>query len=69
MAKSEADAREAPGEGVQCDFCGQMATSVRRVALDRGYERLRTPHREQFACPACSERKERERLGLDRRVR
>jgi len=24
------------------------ATSVRRVALDQGYERLRTPHRERY---------------------
>jgi hypothetical protein len=54
-----------PG-GLRCDFCGQETTSVRRVAIDRSYERLRTPHREQYACPACSERKERVRLGLER---
>jgi len=47
-----------------CDFCGQPAPSVRRVALDRGYDRLRTPHREQYACPTCSEAKERARQGL-----
>jgi len=50
-----------------CDFCGQPSSTVRRVALDRGYERLRTPHREQYACPDCSEAKERQRQGLDRR--
>jgi hypothetical protein len=50
--------------GVRCDFCQQRAPSVRRVALDRDYERLRTPHQEQFACHPCSEKKERERLGL-----
>ncbi len=47
----------------RCDFCGDPSATVRRVALDRGYERLRTPHREQYACPRCSEDKERRRLG------
>jgi len=58
-----------PEAGVRCDFCGAVVPSVRRVALDRDYERLRTPHKERFACPACSEKKEKERLGLDRRAR
>jgi hypothetical protein len=48
----------------RCDFCGNEVPSVRRVALDGGYERLRTPHRELYACPACSEAKERSRRGL-----
>lgn len=52
--------------GLRCDFCGQETPSVRRIALDRSYERLRTPHRERYACRACSEKKERTRLGLDR---
>jgi hypothetical protein len=47
-----------------CDFCGAEVPSVRRVALDADYERLRTPHRELYACPACSEAKERSRRGL-----
>ena len=51
----------------RCDFCGKEADSVRRVALDTGYERLRTPHREQYACQTCSEAKEQERLGLSAR--
>ncbi len=51
---------------LRCDFCGLEADSVRRVAIDRSYERLRTPHREQYACRNCSERKERQRLGLER---
>jgi hypothetical protein len=50
--------------GLRCDFCGQETTTVRRIALDRGYERLRTPHRERYACPECSAKKERERRGL-----
>ena len=55
-----AEADEAP---LRCDFCGEEAPHVRRVALDEGYERLRTPHRERYACPACSERKEQARRG------
>ena len=53
--------------GLRCDFCGESVTSVRRVALDQDYDRLQTPHRELYACSACSERKERTRRGLDRR--
>jgi uncharacterized protein with PIN domain len=56
---------EAPAApGVRCDFCNATVPSVRRIALDRDYERLRTPHKELYACPACSEQKEGERLGL-----
>jgi ribosomal protein L37AE/L43A len=44
-----------------CDFCGSEVPRVRRVALDRDYDRLQKPHRVQYACPECSERKERER--------
>jgi hypothetical protein len=56
----------ATGVGLRCDFCGESVTSVRRVALDQDYDRLQTPHRELYACPSCSERKERTRRGLDR---
>ncbi len=52
--------------GVRCDFCGEVVSSVRRVALDNDYDRLRKPHKVLFACPPCSERKENERLGLER---
>ena len=56
---------EAPAEaGVRCDFCNAVVPFVRRIALDRGYERLRTPHKELYACTACSKKKEGERLGL-----
>lgn len=62
-----AEGREAAKrEGLRCDFCGEQVGSVRRVALDQDYDRLQTPHRELYACPACSERKERSRQGLDR---
>ncbi|MDX1649849.1 MAG: hypothetical protein R3263_08335 [Myxococcota bacterium] len=50
--------------GLRCDFCGEVVPTVRRVAVDAGYERLQTPHKELYACPPCSERKERARLGL-----
>lgn len=53
-------------ERLRCDFCGAEVASVRRVALDAGYDRLK-PHTEKYACEACSERKERERQGLERR--
>ena len=48
-------------EGVACDFCGEVVASVRRVALDGDYERLRTRHQVQFSCEPCFEKKERER--------
>lgn len=60
-----------PGEGdpglpLRCDFCGEPAPVVRRVALDRDYERLQTPHPVRYACSRCSEKKEQNRLGLRR---
>ncbi|MFP8873449.1 MAG: hypothetical protein VCB42_02710 [Myxococcota bacterium] len=60
------EGQEAEEAGIACDFCGERVASVQRVALDGDYERLRTPHRLQYACPRCSERKERSRLGLER---
>ena len=51
---------------MRCDFCGEVVESVRRVALDRDYERLATPHPVRYACRACSEKKERERVGKAR---
>ena len=49
-------------EGEQtCDFCGDRVENVRRIALDEGYERLQTPHKEQYACPTCSAEKEQSR--------
>jgi hypothetical protein len=47
---------------LRCDFCGQEAPRVRRVALDGQYDRLQKPHHVQYACEACSEAKERQRL-------
>ena len=53
-------------ERFRCDFCGSEVPRVRRVALDRDYDRLQKPHRVQYACPECSERKERERSAGSR---
>ena len=55
-----------PPEPLRCDFCGDQVMRVRRVALDGEYERLRTRHQTRYACEACSEKKERERVGLER---
>ena len=55
-------AAERPSE-LRCDFCGEVATRVRRVALDRGYDRLQVRHQVQYACSRCSEEKERRRLS------
>ena len=56
----------AAASALRCDFCGEPTPSVRRIALDEDYERLRTPHKELYACLRCSERKDRSRLGFDR---
>jgi hypothetical protein len=61
--RPEPSAEAAAPEGLRCDFCGASVPRVRRVALDRDYERLRTPHRPLYACPECSERKEQARRG------
>ena len=60
---------DAAGEqnGLRCDFCGALVSRVRRIALDRDYDRLQTPHAARYACPDCSQRKELERKGLAQR--
>ncbi len=69
MATGDGDAPQ-PGEPRQeadgsfrCDFCGASVPRVRRIALDRGYERLQTPHAVRYACERCSQEKEAERRG------
>jgi len=64
MAEENA-AEKQPPEALRCDFCGEETPQVRRIALDRGYDRLQ-PHPAQYACEACSKRKELERLGEHR---
>jgi hypothetical protein len=60
----ESEEGRRPEDGLRCDFCGRETATVRRIALDRGYDRLRPPHIARYACPACSVKKERERTGL-----
>jgi hypothetical protein len=64
----DAAALEEPAlaQTLRCDFCGETAVRVRRIALDQGYERLQTPHRARYACERCSQQKERRRLGEHR---
>ena len=60
---SETDAED---HVIRCDFCGEEAPSVRRIALDGEYDRLRKAHEVRYACTPCSVKKERQRLGLER---
>jgi hypothetical protein len=53
--------------GRRCDLCGKEVLAVRRVALDREYDRLQLSHKELYACEPCFEAKEQRRLGLGRR--
>ncbi len=53
--------------GRRCDLCGNEVVSVRRVALDREYDRLQLAHKELYSCEPCFESKEQRRLGLNRR--
>ena len=48
-----------------CDFCGRTVAYVRRIALDRDYDRLQAPQLARYACGRCSEAKERSRLERD----
>jgi hypothetical protein len=61
----DAGAGPAAPEPLVCDFCGETVPRVRRVALDRDYDRILKPHTVQYACDSCSEAKERRRLGRD----
>ncbi len=51
--------------GFRCDFCGRLAPRVRRVALDRDYDRLSQRHAVRYACETCSRIKEKERRARD----
>ena len=46
---------------LKCDFCGREVKRVRRVALDRDYDRLGVRHAVRYACERCSRRKQAER--------
>jgi transcription elongation factor Elf1 len=61
QAERPGAAKAQSAASLTCDFCGAAVPHVRRVALDRDYDRLQQPHPVRFACPACSEEKERSR--------
>jgi hypothetical protein len=63
--KGRREVREVVGR--RCDLCGNEVAAVRRVALDREYDRLQIAHKELYACDPCFEEKEQRRLGLNRR--
>lgn len=46
---------------LKCDFCGVESDQVKRVALDKDYDRLSVKHQTRYACPECSAKKEKER--------
>lgn len=54
-----------PSKDFHCDFCGEPAHKLRRIVVDKDYERLLEVGRPKYACPPCSEAKDRKRLGLD----
>ena len=56
----------AAAANLRCDFCGEKTSHVRRVALDRDYDRLQAPHALCYACERCSREKEKQRLGGER---
>lgn len=49
---------------LRCDFCGAEADTVKRVAVDKDYDRLTVRHEKRYACKACSEKKEKERQEM-----
>ena len=67
-SKQDAAGRDGgPCAGQRCDLCGNEVASVRRVALDREYDRLQLAHKELYCCEPCFAAKEQRRLGLNRR--
>lgn len=48
---------------MKCDFCGKETETVKRVAIDRGYDRLTVKHEIKYACEECSKKKD-----IDRQV-
>ena len=42
-----------------CDFCGEANEMVRRVVVDKNYDRVLALAK--YACPSCSEQKDKER--------
>ena len=67
LSDSETGSEESGQQtAILCDICGDESASVRRIALHGEYDRLLKPHQVQYACPPCSDKKEKQRLGLER---
>jgi len=65
---AESDPALPPQAGLEaftCDFCGRKVQRVRRVALDRDYDRLGVKHVRQYACEPCSVDKDNLRARVD----
>jgi hypothetical protein len=58
---------DAMSEDLICNFCGESAEALRRIALDDGYDRITTKTAPLYACEPCSTEKEEMRLGLRRK--
>jgi len=50
-------------EELVCDFCGKPSETLRRIALDDGYDRITTKVSPKYACSVCSAEKEDARLA------
>jgi len=64
--QAQTERSQGAAAGRRCDLCGNEVIAVRRVALDREYDRLQLAHKELYACEPCFEAKEQRRLGLHR---
>lgn len=45
-----------------CDFCNQETYAVRRIVLDKDYDRMHSEAK--YACPDCFDQKEKGRLDV-----
>ncbi len=46
---------------LRCDFCGKETKRVKRVAIDKNYDRLSIKHNIKYACEECSQLKDKKR--------
>jgi len=52
---------------MKCDFCGKESETVRRVAVDKDYDRLSVKHEIKYACEECSKKKDEERTARQKK--
>ncbi|HBO84543.1 MAG: hypothetical protein A2073_02460 [Deltaproteobacteria bacterium GWC2_42_11] len=46
---------------LKCDLCGKEFDTVRRIAVDKDYDRLSIRHEIKYSCPECFKKKEESR--------